>query len=133
MVKKPIVGSDQNITIPQPIHTLRNMERGPTGYHDLFIHFDAKVELLYCHRIVNDLDFSANLTLCGRTYTMDSDIDRDEDAGIDGSEEYELKSGEHLRIISGTVKVRVNSTGHRIYLKNKDFIINYEKFYSNPT
>jgi hypothetical protein len=34
----------------------------------------------------------------------------------DESLEYELKIGEHLRITSGTVRVRVSAGGHRVYM-----------------
>ena len=120
VVKMPIISSDRHIPIHQPINALRNMERGPTGSHDIKVLDDAIVELLYCHQTICSItsEVSVGATLCGRTYVMFCDIKdhADSDSGDDESLEYELKDREHLKLTEGTVKVRVSAAGHRIYM-----------------
>ncbi|CAG2109071.1 unnamed protein product [Medioppia subpectinata] len=117
--KRPIIGRDNNVVIPQPSVALTQLNRGPTGAHDLFITGSATLCLLYCHQTVCTLNGGERVaSLCGRTYVMKSDIvcDLDNDSGDDDSLEYELKTGQHLRIISGTVRVKVSAAGHRVFV-----------------
>ena len=121
----PIIPSDSNTPVPQPINALQNLERGPTGNHDLIAGEEATVHLLYCHQTICAIDGGGNASLCGRTYIMFFDIRKDNNSGDDETQEYELKTGEHLRLIRGTIRVRVSATGHRIYLNE---CVKYEKF-----
>ena len=128
VVRMPIIASDRNTPIPLPIPAIQNLERGPTGNHDLSVGIAAKLQLLYCHQTICDISVGGNATLCGRTYIMFFSISDDNDSGDDETQEYELKAGEHLRLISGTVRVRVSAAGHRIYLNNG---VKYEKYVNN--
>ena len=125
VVRMPIIASDRNTPVNQPINALQNLERGPTGNHDMIICEKACVHLLYCHQTICRIEGGGNVSLCGRTHLMFSDISDDNNSGDEETEEYELKAGEHLRLICGTVRVRVSAAGHRIYLTED---IGYEKF-----
>ena len=128
LVRMPIIASDRNIPVPQPINALQNLERGPTGNHDLIVGNEATVQLLYCHQTICWVDGGGNVSLCGRTHLMFSDIREDNDSGDDETQEHELKTGEHLRLIWGTVRVRVSAAGHRIYVTE---CVKYEKFFTH--
>jgi hypothetical protein len=115
--KRPIISRDQNIPIHTPVVALNALERGPTGGHDMFVSgAESALHLLYCHQSVCELKGEGIASLCGRTFVVNTDIDCEEDSGEDESLEYELKNGEHLRITSGTVRVRVSAGGHRVYM-----------------
>ncbi|CAG2120552.1 unnamed protein product, partial [Medioppia subpectinata] len=73
--KRPIIGRDNDVFIPQPSVALTQLNSRPTGAHDLFITGSAALCLLYCHQTVCTLNGGERVaSLCGRTYVMKTDI-----------------------------------------------------------
>ncbi len=116
MFSKAIIKSEQDFNIFAATDALRNLERGPTGNHDIFIRKSGSVELLYCHRSVSKVSKGGNVTLCGRTFIVYGNGEQDDE----DLEEYELERDEHLEVSAGNINVRVCAAGHKIYIDIED-------------
>jgi hypothetical protein len=119
MFSKAIIRRENDIRIMNGLTELTNLERGPTGHHDILIDINACVQLLYCHQIMDKITCCGNVTLCGRTFIIECNEECVEDYDdCDDCDCIELNSNQHLQLISGCVNVRVSAGGHKIYLDN---------------
>jgi len=117
---KAIIAKDNDTSVIHPRAAIRNLERGPTGHHDIHVGKDGQVRVCYCHRKVVELKEGMSLSLCGRVFIV-----KGSEHSEDEQEEIELDTYEHVTIFGGIARVRVSAAGHRVYV---DIYTKHAKF-----
>lgn len=133
LMSKAIIRSEKDIRIQNPYDRISNLDPGPTGRHDVIVSEKAKVEVCYCHQIVAKLQFEGFVSLHGRTFLVNADGCNHDDDDEDEVIKEELEAGDHIRVVSGNLRIRVSAEGHRVYIGTKSDATNSEATDANQT